>query len=197
MAGLFLCDGIQARTLGWGVTGGMNVSKIKLDENISGMAKPEADKGWYVGVTGMASAPVVGIGIDGSLVYSHEEVKLSKDHESEAAHFISIPVHLRYDFRFPLMEEAFVPYAFVGPQFNYALNDVKFVVDEANNVKDVLKRAESWRLDFGVGFILLDHVQFSYSYGIPIGPGMEVKSAGEVVNTYKMGAHRLGMSIYF
>ncbi|MCR5360713.1 MAG: porin family protein [Bacteroidales bacterium] len=197
MAGLFLCEVIQARTLGWGVTGGMNVSKIKLDEDISGMAKPESDKGWYAGVMGMVSVPILGFGFDGALIYSREEVTLSKDCESKPVHFVSIPVHLRYDFRVPVMEEAFVPYAFIGPQFNYAMNDVKFVVDESNDVKDVLKRAESWRLDFGVGFILLDYVQFSYSYGIPIGPGCEVKSAGEVVNTYKMGSHRLGMSVFF
>ena len=188
---------MQARTLGWGLTGGMNVSKIDLDKNYEEMAKPEADKGWYAGVTGLVSIPLLGFGFDGSIVYSQEEVNLSKDGDSETAQFISIPVHLRYDFRLPAVEKAFVPYLMAGPQFNYALNDVKFAIEEESDAKTVLKKANSWRLDFGLGMILLDHVQLTYSYGIPIGPSQKIRSAGDVENTYKSGAHRLGMSIYF
>lgn len=188
---------MQARTLGWGLTGGMNVSKIDLDKNYEEMAKPEADKGWYAGITGLVSVPLLGFGFDGSIVYSQEEVNLSKDGDSETAQFISIPVHLRYDFRLPAVEKAFVPYLMAGPQFNYALNDVKFAIEEESDAKTVLKKANSWRLDFGLGMILLDHVQLTYSYGIPIGPSQKIHSAGDVENTYKSGAHRLGMAIYF
>ena len=186
---------MQARTLGWGLTGGMNVSKIDLDKNYEEMAKPEADKGWYAGITGLVSVPILGFGFDGSIVYSQD--KLSKDGDSETAQFISIPVHLRYDFRLPAVEKAFVPYRMAGPQFNYALTDVKFAIEEESDAKTVLKKANSWRLDFGLGMILLDHVQLTYSYGIPIGPSQKIHSAGEVENTYKSGAHRLGMAIYF
>ena len=186
---------MQARTLGWGLTGGMNISKIDLDQNYEDMAKPEADKGWYAGITGLVSVPILGFGFDGSIVYSQD--KLSKDGDSETAQFISIPVHLRYDFRLPAVEKAFVPYLMAGPQFNYALNDVKFAIEEESDAKTVLKKANSWRLDFGLGMILLDHVQLTYSYGIPIGPSQKIHSAGEVENTYKSGAHRLGMAIYF
>lgn len=189
------CNVMQARTLGWGLTGGMNVSKIDLDKNYEEMAKPEADKGWYAGITGLVSVPILGFGFDGSIVYSQD--KLSKDGDSETAQFISIPVHLRYDFRLPAVEKAFVPYLMAGPQFNYALNDVKFAIEEESDAKTVLKKANSWRLDFGLGMILLDHVQLTYSYGIPIGPSQKIHSAGDVENTYKSGAHRLGMAIYF
>jgi len=189
------CNVMQARTLGWGLTGGMNISKIDLDKNYEEMAKPEADKGWYAGITGLVSVPILGFGFDGSIVYSQD--KLSKDGDSETAQFISIPVHLRYDFRLPAVEKAFVPYLMAGPQFNYALNDVKFAIEEESDAKTVLKKANSWRLDFGLGMILLDHVQLTYSYGIPIGPSQKIHSAGDVENTYKSGAHRLGMAIYF
>ena len=190
-------NAVQARTLGWGLTGGMNVSKLDLDKDYAEMAKPEADKGWYAGVTGLVSVPLLGFGFDGSIVYSQEEVNLSKDGDSETAQFISIPVHLRYDFRLPAVEKAFVPYLMAGPQFNYALNDVKFALQEESDVKAVLKKSNSWRLDFGLGMILFDHLQLTYSYGIPVGSSQKIHSAGDVENTYKSGSHRMGLSIYF
>ena len=195
---LLVCNNeAHARTLGWGLTGGMNVSKIDLDQDLEDMTKPEADKGWYAGVTGLVSVPLLGFGFDGSIVYSQEEVKLSKETESKTAQFISIPVHLRYDFRIPVMEKAFVPYLMAGPQFNYALNDVKVAIDEEADAKAVLKKANSWRLDFGLGMILFDHLQLSYSYGIPVGSSNKIRTPGDIEEKYKMGAHRLGMSVYF
>ena len=184
----------QARTFGWGVTGGMNVSKIDLDKEFTEMAKPEADKGWYAGITAMVSVPLLGFGVDGSVVYSQEGVNLSKDADSKTAKYLSIPVHLRYDFRLPLVEEAFVPYLLLGPQFNYGINDVKFAIDDENEA--VLKKANNWRLDMGVGFLLFDHVQLSYSYGIPMGDTNKVRVL-DAVDNYKMGAHRMGLSVYF
>lgn len=192
-------SGLQARTLGWGLTGGINVTKMNLDNNWEDMTKPESEKGWYAGVTGMASIPVVGIGIDGSIVYSQEEVQVSQDSESETAQYISLPVHLRYDFRMPLVEDWFVPYLMIGPQFNYALNDVKFAIDEGTSTEALLKKANSWRLDMGVGMILFNHLQLTYSYGIPVGPSAKLmdETAQEIVNKCKMGSHRMGLAIYF
>ena len=175
----------------------MNVSKLDLDKDYAEMAKPEADKGWYAGVTGLVSVPLLGFGFDGSIVYSQEEINLSKDGDSETAQFISIPVHLRYDFRLPAVEKAFVPYLMAGPQFNYALNDVKFALQEESDAKAVLKKSNSWRLDFGLGMILFDHLQLTYSYGIPVGSSQKIHTAGDVENTYKSGSHRMGLSIYF
>ena len=192
-----LSSAANARTLGWGITGGMNVTKIDLNKNWDNMTEPQSDKGWYAGITGLLSAPIVGIGVDGSIVYSQEEVNISEDNDSKTARFISLPVHLRYDFRIPVMEEIFVPYLMAGPQFNYALNDLKFAYEEGESGKAILKKSNSWRLDMGLGFILFDRVQLSYSYGIPVGPSNKIKEADDVVNTYKAGAHRMGLSVYF
>lgn len=187
----------QARTLGWGITGGMNVTKLNLEEDWQNMTQPQSDKGWYAGVTGLVSVPILGFGFDGSVLYSQEEVSLSKDSEAETAYFVCLPIHLRYDFKFPLMDEIFVPYVMAGPQFNYRFNDLKFAYEEGESSRAILKRTNSWRLDFGLGFILFDRVQCTYSYGIPIGPSCKIQKAGDVVNTYKLGAHRMGLAVYF
>ena len=186
----------QARTFGWGVCGGMNVSKIDLDNDVEDMTKPEADKGWYAGLTTMVSLPVLGFGIDGSVVYSQEKVDLGKELDSKTARYLSIPVHIRYDINLPLVSEVFVPYTFIGPQFNYAMNDVKVAIDDETDTKAVLKKANSWRLDLGLGFILMDHVQLSYSYGIPVGSSNKI-TWGEAQESYKMGSHRVGLAVYF
>lgn len=186
----------KARTAGFGVTAGMNISKIDWS-NIK-QADPEPEKGWYAGVTGMFSVPLLGFGFDGGIVYSQEGVNLGmSDLDTEIAHFVSIPVHLRYDFKFYPIDDIFVPYLYAGPQFNFALNNLDFGDVLNQSLEATLKKSNNWRLDFGLGCILFDRVQLSYSYGIPMGDRVDVNLGETFVDKYKMGAHRMGVAYYF
>lgn len=190
----------SAKTFGWGVTAGMNVSKIDWDD-LEG-TKPEADNGWYLGVTGMVSLPIVGFGVDGSIVYSQEAVDPGvKGVDSEMANYISVPVHLRYDFNLPAVNKVVVPFVMAGPQFNFAISDIDFEQEIGGlKTKEVMEKANNWRLDLGVGAILLNHLQVTYSYGIPMGQTeakIKTGTAIEAVQKYKLGAHRVGVAYYF
>lgn len=186
---------VYARIAGFGITAGMNISKVDW-RNIEA-ASPEPEKGWYAGVSGMFSIPVLGFGFDGGLIYSQERVNLDKGTKSAIAHYVSIPVHLRHDFRFILLEDVFVPYIYAGPQFNYSMNDLKFEDFEGASVEAILKQSNAWRLDIGLGCLLFDRLQCSYSYGIPMGEKVDVNLGDAVLGNYRSGAHRIGLTYYF
>jgi len=200
---LLVATDVTAQVAQWGITGGMNVSKINWKDvdwsNVQQEVKPQTEKGWYVGITGKATIPVVGLGIDGGLLYSQEGVDPGiEDCKAELAHFISIPIHLRYDLAIWGVEEIVVPFAMIGPQFNYAMNDIKFKDFEGQGVDGIVKKANSWRLDLGLGCILFEHLQLHYSYGIPLGEAIQVDEENHSAEiNYKLGTHRLGLVYYF
>ena len=196
---------VSAKTFGWGVTAGMNVSKIDW-ENAKNLSKDDFDpeNGWFVGATAMVSVPILGFGVDGSLIYSQEKISTGVD--VEALHSFAIPVHLRYDFNLPAINKVVVPFVMAGPQFNYAMNDIDVTNMGLGEVKSKLKieNSTSWKLDIGLGAILLNHLQVSYGYCIPMGDAGKLKGstevAGVVINAaqnYKLGTHRIGVAYYF
>ncbi|MBQ0056592.1 MAG: porin family protein [Bacteroidales bacterium] len=197
----FMGTTASAKTFGWGVTAGMNISKIDWDH--AGDTKADPENGWFAGVTAMVSLPVVGLGVDGALVYSQEKVPFAEG--TETLKQMSIPVHLRYDFKLPAVSNVLTPYVLAGPQFNYGLNDVKKTFEEVG-LKESLKldNSSNWKLDLGVGAILFDHLQVSYTYAIPMGDTGKLKAQEEVLgnvetisNNYKLGTHRIGVAYYF
>lgn len=186
-----------ARVACWGVTGGMNVSKIDW-KNVKN-TKPESEKGWYAGITGKLTIPGVGLGIDGGVVYSQEGIDTGIDNvKTDAAQFLSVPIHLRYDLQIWGVEEIFIPFAMIGPQFNYSMNELKFEDFEGQSLGYIVKKANTWRLDMGAGFILWDHLQLSYSYGIPLGQAIQIdEEQGTTTFNYNLGTHRIGVVYYF
>lgn len=193
----------SAKTFGWGITGGLNVPKIdweNAESQLKDKSTYDADNGWYAGVTAMVSVPILGFGLDGAVLYSQEKIS------DENVQTISIPVHLRYDFNLPAVNKVIVPFVMAGPQFNYGLNDITLEGMTVGSIKEELKidKANSWKLDLGVGVILLNHLQVSYGYGIPMGDTGKLKagveSAGlaiDAAKNYKMATHRIGVAYYF
>lgn len=193
----------SAQIARWGITGGMNVSKINWKNvdwgNLEKEVNPQSEKGWYAGITGKIAIPVVGIGIDGGLVYSQEGVDSGiENYKSELAHSICIPLHLRYDLEIWGVEDIVIPFAMIGPQFNFAMNDLKFKELEGHSAEYIINKVNSWRLDMGLGCILFNHLQIHYSYGIPMGDAIQMdEEQGTASFNYKLGTHRLGAVYYF
>lgn len=196
-----LATPLSARSFGFGVTGGMNVSKV--DWKHLEDTKAESENGWFAGITFLFSSPI-GIGLDAAVLYSQENVNLGLDTkmDSEIAKFISVPLHLRWDFKFPVISHAVVPFVMAGPQFNFALDDMKFdtkgtslstIADEFYSAK-----TNNWRLDLGAGVLLFDRLQVSYLFGIPMDEtsGKDI-TIGDIEDNYKLGVHRVGLTYFF
>lgn len=184
---------VSARTFGFGVTGGLNVSKLDTDG-------AKSNSGWFAGVTAKVTVPVLGFGLDGALLYSTEKVEDGANDKN--AQYISVPVNLRYDFQLPVVSKVLVPYAFLGPQFDWNINDAKLGFSNENGEFSGFKAKDAtWKANFGIGALLFNHVQVSYAYSLPISNSWSWENvAGSVVDAKentKLATHKVGVTYFF
>lgn len=168
----------QAGQFSFGVKAGLNVNKLKFNEDI---ASASNSCGWTAGVMADFTVPIIGIGADVSLMYSRMNNASDVNYSGVqplppvldgttvvtptdnvyGKNFLEIPVNIKYKFTIPVVASIIKPYVFTGPQFGLRLD---------KNVKDVLHNIESrtfqmnWNI--GLGVELIGHLQVGASYGI-------------------------------
>lgn len=187
VATMMMAAPASARTFGWGVTGGLNVSK--LDEDGA-----KSNSGWFAGVTAKLTIPILNFGVDGSLLYSYEKAEIQK--ADKDAQFISIPVNLRYDFQFPVISKIAVPYLFAGPQFDWNVNNAKVAISDGTTDGYFKVKDASWKVNFGLGALLFNHLQVSYAYSLPISDSWKSTIANIDENT-NLSTHKVGLAYFF
>ena len=177
----------SAKVFGFGVTGGLNVSKLDVDG-------AKNNTGWFAGLSAKVTIPIVGLGVDGALLFSQE--KLGTEAQTDNVNYLSIPVNLRYDLQLPVVSKFIVPFAFAGPQFDYALSD-SFDLGEMD--WDV--KSSSWRANFGIGAILLNHLQVSYAYSLGLNDTYKESVVGglrqDATGDSKSKTHKIALTYFF
>ena len=152
----------------WGIKGGLNLQKADF-ENASANIKPDNFTGFFVGPMAEITIPIIGLGVDGSLLYSQSGLSFTNDGKDETlkSHSIEIPVNLKYSLGLGKLASV---YAAAGPQFEFALSQDKLEWKE--NLQDYtskpLKKSQL-SLNLGVGVKLLNHLQAGATYNIPLG----------------------------
>lgn len=202
---LFSLSSVRASDiLRMGLTAGGNISKASSDgKGVLGTGwNDDMETGFYAGLTMRISLPIVNLGIDASALYSQENVTLPTAHGSVTNHlrYFSVPLHLRYDLELPAIREVVIPYVFVGPQCNFALNELKWYQemdkDATKNITELEK--QNWKFDLGFGVILFKHLQVAYNYAVPLNDTFHLDTANdEVSDNFKLGTHRVGLTFYF
>ncbi len=188
----------QASIFNWGVTGGMNITKTEVDEtDFIKNWSPDSETGWYAGLQFRVVVPIVGVGVDFGAVYTQETLTLP-DNNKEDIGYLSVPVHLRYELKLPLINDALTPYIFTGPQASYNIQQIDDKVADTFKSEDLV-----WHWDLGAGVVLFDHIQVSYHYGFPLTNTGEYMNPAfgtttqQVESDWKMGTHHLGLTLYF
>ena len=178
----------------WGIKAGMNLaSKPGSLEDI----KSEGKTGFFVGPTAKIMLPIVGLGIEGNILYSQTSSGLGGEDITRRS--IEIPIYLRYEFSLPIVNKFLEPFAAVGPQFGWALgnNDEKWQ-DTAGAIAEWEYKKSNLSLNVGVGATVLNHVQLHINYNIALGNTGELKAdptsagwdyiKGSKVNTWQVSA---------
>lgn len=162
---LFVFFNVSAQ-LDYGFKAGVNLSTVptRIDAVKSGHA------GWYAGPTFKAIMPIIGLGGEANLLYSNTALVI--DNERYKKHSIEIPVFLRYELKIPAIKRFFIPFAAIGPQWGMTVGKKEFGVNpnEIDDLSDIREVVESkgqylkfnnscWSLNFGLGFILFNHLQ--------------------------------------
>lgn len=137
----------------FGVKAGLNVSKLHLSENI---VSKDNRAGFFVGPTAEFTLPLLGLGIDGSVLYNQFGVDSEKGTSTKKS--IEIPINLRWTVGFSSLVGAYVA---VGPQFGFNVGDRWF--DEVYEFK---KNTTSFNV--GAGLKLLGHLQVGANYNFAL-----------------------------
>lgn len=163
-----LVTGVQSASAGgplrFGVKAGVNVNEMKFNESAFDASNRS---GFTGGVTLQFVAPILNIGVDASVMYTHRQNRIyfTEDGETEGitsnSDYIEIPVNFRWNISVPLISKVVTPYLFTGPDFSFLMSN-KNVKNAWNN------RTFDLGWNFGLGLRFVDHLEIGASYGLGI-----------------------------
>lgn len=152
---LFMAAPAQAQLIKFGVKGGLNMAKLDMKR-----VNSDNTTGFFIGPMAEITIPIVGLGIDGALMYSQ------RGEEAWKQQGVEIPVNLKYTFGLGSMLGIFVA---AGPDFFFNFKDIDW--------DGVDKKTTQVGLNLGAGLKLLKHLQLGVNYQIPMGDSFSVKKA--------------------
>ena len=151
---LMMAAPAQAQLIKFGVKGGLNMTKLDAEG-----LKSDNSTGFFIGPMAEFTLPIVGLGIDGAVMFSQR----GKDEFKQQG--LEIPVNLKFSFGLGSMLGA---YFAAGPDFFYNFKDLKVEGGEA-------KKAQV-ALNLGAGVKLLRKLQVGLNYQIPMGNSFEIEN---------------------
>ena len=158
----------------WGLEAGVNLSKVSVkgDGNLFDSSNRT---GWFVGPKAQFVMPVIGLGLDGAILYSQKYMKLEAEGESspnKSLPYLEIPINLRYNFGFSSLAGLYIA---TGPQYNWYLGSRNLTWD-GESYGSLERSTFSWNV--GAGVILLSHLQLGFTYNIAMG------ATGQIIKTF-------------
>ena len=153
----------QAQLVKLGVKGGMNFSELDLNvKSVEGVK--EKSTGFFIGPMAEITLPIIGLGIDGAVMYSQRGSDELKEQGLE------IPVNLKYTIGLGSMLGV---YFAAGPDFYFNLKDIDW--------QNVDTKKTQVALNLGAGVKLLSKLQLGLTYQIPMGDSFELQDAGKAI----------------
>lgn len=139
--------------LAFGIKAGLNVDDMSYSSDVVEKIY-DNHVGWNVGVMAEFSLPILGLGVDASVLYANRKV----DYADKNLSYIDIPINLKWKINVPVVAKIVKPYIATGPSLSFLAN------------KDAIKAAwESQSVDvdwnLGIGVELFSHLQIGASYG--------------------------------
>lgn len=148
----------------WGIKIGTKINELPDIERLGVYEIDDESAGFMGGVMGEFTLPVVGLGIDASVLYSYDPIKGETFGDKEvtfANHYLDVPINLKYKISIPTVEKIVAPYVFTGPNISFALSR-----DIPESIKEYFVQntvETTWNL--GIGLELFEHLQVGASYG--------------------------------
>ncbi|MCP3893848.1 MULTISPECIES: porin family protein [Bacteroides] len=148
--------------LKFGVKGGLNLAKADFNKSDF---KTDNFTGFFIGPMAELTIPVVGLGVDGALLFSQRGIKING--ESEKENGLEIPINLKYTIG---LGSLFGIYVAAGPDFYF-----NFAKDKSfgQNINLNRKNAQVG-INLGAGVKLLKHLQVGFNYNVPLDNSSEL-----------------------
>lgn len=155
----------------WGIRGGLNLVNNDITSvNKEAALNKDNYTGFFIGPMAELQIPIIGIGVDASLLYSQKGLELAQG-DAFKDQSLSIPVNLKYTFGLGNILGVFGQ---LGPQFDYKLGDLTKAVEVSRQNSDITDVQEyvlnqySWSINVGAGVKLINHIQAAVNYNIPL-----------------------------
>lgn len=159
----------------FGIKGGLNISKADFS-NFQENFKADNMNGFFFGPMVDLNIPIVGLGVDGSLLYSQKGTKFTNNSNNESVtnkqHAIEIPINLKYSIGLGNMASIFVA---AGPSFNFNIksdnigNDLLSIANKKSDNSSLIDTKNSEvAINLGGGVKLLNHLQIGINYSLPL-----------------------------
>lgn len=165
----------------FGVKGGLNVSSMKLNSELFSASNKT---GFFIGPTAKFNLPIVGVGMDASLLYDQREVKIIGHRIDGASKLVQSQIVLPINFRYSAGLGSFANvFGFAGPQFGFNVGDKSKTIIQ--DVADWKFSNSNFSINFGVGATVLKHLQVTASYNVACGKTGELTLEQGVQNVVK------------
>lgn len=149
----------------FGVKGGLNLAKIDVD--IKGFGDlTSSSTGFFIGPMVEATVPIIGIGVDGAVMYSQRGKAESKQQGLE------VPINLKYTIGLGDMAAIFLA---VGPDMFFNFKKVNAGADSFGNI--IKEKNAVFGLNLGAGVKLVNHLQIGVNYQIGLGDSFKINDA--------------------
>ncbi len=142
----------------FGVKAGMAINDLKFNKDI---IASENQKGFTGGVVTEFTMPVIGIGVDASLLYarrSFDVVEMDNSKTTDNRDYIDIPINLKWKIGIPVVGKIITPYITTGPDFSFLLSKKNISNAWTNKTVDT-----AWTV--GAGVQLFNKLQVGATYG--------------------------------
>jgi len=160
----------------FGVKGGLNLSKASFS-NVSENFKKDNFTGFFIGPMAEFNIPIVGLGVDASLLFAQRGIKVSEGNDDITVkqNGIDIPVNLKYTIGLGSLAGIYLA---AGPDFYFDFAGNKTV----EGMRTDKKKAEVG-INVGAGLKLLNHLQVGANYNIPLGNTADIEGTNASYKT--------------
>lgn len=171
---MIISAGVAQAELRFGIKAGLNLNSLSFGKVENLVTEKDNRCGFTGGVTVDYTVPIIGIGVDGSVMYTRmnsygavhtDDLDLApatpnENNASIGKNFIEIPINVKYKLGIPVIARIFKPYVFTGPSFAFKL--------DKNTLKDIQTKTCQVAWNIGLGIELINHLQVQASYGFGI-----------------------------
>lgn len=158
---LMMAAPAQAQLIKFGVKGGVNLSKLDFDGGYEG--NKDNTTGFFIGPMAEVTLPIIGLGVDGALMYSQR----GKDDFKQQG--IEVPVNLKYTIG---LGSFLGFYLAAGPDFFFNFKDI--------DLQNVEAKKSQVAINLGAGLKLLRKLQVGVTYQIPMGDSFTWENASKI-----------------
>lgn len=162
----------QAQLLKWGIKGGVNLATVDVKHPGDNFDKDKMG-GFFIGPMAEFTIPIIGLGVDGALLFSQKGIK--SDVDATKQYGLDVPVNLKYTIGLGSMLGIFVA---AGPDFYFDFSKKEQIAGA-----DIDRKKTQVGINLGVGVKLIKHLQLGVNYNIPMGDSFTWKNAYDGVTS--------------